>query len=135
MAKFCIFDSSKLCDNCGECNRCDLIPTKKCDNCGKCLELEGYDTKAINIEEILEENEDIEDMELSLDEKDNETDGEKDSIIDDLSELNKDLQDSEIHVEYIDDIDGLNEILEGENHSSNLIDEVFPGFITLKTSK
>lgn len=133
MAKFCIFDSSKVCDDCGECNKCDLIPNKLCDNCGKCLELEGYDTKAINIEEILEENEDIKELELDLEGK--EKAEEKNSNIEELSELNKDLKDSEIQVEYIDDIDGLSEMLESKDESSNLINEVFPGFITLKTNK
>ncbi len=52
MEKFCIFESEKICSDCGECYRCDLNSTKKCNNCGKCLELEGYDTKAIKIDEI-----------------------------------------------------------------------------------
>lgn len=38
---------------------CDIYENKICDNCGKCLELDGYDTKAIKIEDIaktVEEN-------------------------------------------------------------------------------
>ena len=31
---------------------CDIGLDKICDNCGKCLELEGVDTKAINLQEI-----------------------------------------------------------------------------------
>jgi hypothetical protein len=57
--KRCIFSASKLCSNCGECDKCDLNPHKKCNNCGKCLELEGYDVKAISIDEIFENDSDI----------------------------------------------------------------------------
>lgn len=39
-AKVCIYDSQKVCTECGDC-RCDLDPNKVCDNCEKCLELEG----------------------------------------------------------------------------------------------
>lgn len=38
MTKECILYEGKYCDNCGECNICDLDPKKLCDNCGKCLE-------------------------------------------------------------------------------------------------
>lgn len=31
-------DETKLCDDCGECDKCDLNSTKICDNCGKCIE-------------------------------------------------------------------------------------------------
>ncbi len=34
---FCVLDETKLCDNCGECDRCDLDREKICDNCGKCI--------------------------------------------------------------------------------------------------
>ena len=35
--KKCVLYDDKICDDCGECMRCDLDPTKLCDNCGKCL--------------------------------------------------------------------------------------------------
>lgn len=35
--KKCVLYDDKICDNCGECMRCDLDPNKLCDNCGKCL--------------------------------------------------------------------------------------------------
>ncbi len=38
MSKKCILDEEKICDECGECDYCDLNPFKKCDNCGKCID-------------------------------------------------------------------------------------------------
>lgn len=55
MSKNCIFNIKKICSNCGECEFCELNSNKKCNNCGKCLELEGYDVKAIKIDEVFED--------------------------------------------------------------------------------
>lgn len=41
--RLCLLDETKVCDDCGECNRCDLDPNKICDNCCKCLALEDGD--------------------------------------------------------------------------------------------
>lgn len=35
----CVLDEKKVCDDCGECDYCDLNPFKYCDNCGKCIGL------------------------------------------------------------------------------------------------
>ena len=51
--KMCVLDEEKICDDCGECNRCDLNPDKICDNCMKCVR-SGADWNAIEIDEILE---------------------------------------------------------------------------------
>lgn len=52
MAKMCIYEPEKVCDNCGDC-KCDLDPTKVCDNCFKCLDLmEGMDYANIPIEAV-----------------------------------------------------------------------------------
>lgn len=51
MAKYCVLDESKLCDECGECQRCDLDPNKICDNCMRCVK-SGADYTAIEIDEI-----------------------------------------------------------------------------------
>ena len=37
MVKYCVLDDEKICDGCGECDRCDLDPEKICDNCMKCM--------------------------------------------------------------------------------------------------
>lgn len=54
--KYCLFDEDKICDNCGECDRCDLDPNKICDNCGKCLDEYNTDEKGfikVGIDKIL----------------------------------------------------------------------------------
>ncbi|MBO4384134.1 MAG: hypothetical protein J5854_01775 [Clostridia bacterium] len=38
--KVCVLDDKKVCDDCGECNRCDLDPDKICDNCCRCIAME-----------------------------------------------------------------------------------------------
>lgn len=38
--RLCILDETKICDDCGECDRCDLDPNKICDNCCKCIAME-----------------------------------------------------------------------------------------------
>ena len=55
MSKICIFNEKRVCINCGECEICELNSSKKCNNCGECLELEGYDVKAIKIDEVFED--------------------------------------------------------------------------------
>ena len=55
MSKICIFNEKRVCTNCGECEICELNSNKKCNNCGECLELEGYDVKAIKIDEVFED--------------------------------------------------------------------------------
>ncbi|MBR6007849.1 MAG: hypothetical protein IK056_02055 [Clostridia bacterium] len=50
--KKCVLDETKICDNCGECERCDLDPSKKCDNCMKCVISEGTEYRAIKIDGI-----------------------------------------------------------------------------------
>ncbi|ABK60773.1 MULTISPECIES: hypothetical protein [Clostridium] len=131
MAKLCILELNKECNDCGECNKCDLNPNKKCNNCGRCLELEGYDTKAINIEQIFEEDDDndYDEEELELTRETS-----NDSNIEELAEINKDLTESEIKMEYIDDIDGLKELIDDDTNTNSLINEVFPGFMVLGKS-
>ena len=52
--KECLLYDGKLCDGCGECDRCDLDPEKICDNCMKCLKT-GADYNAIEIDEIIDD--------------------------------------------------------------------------------
>ena len=54
--KMCMLEDNKICDGCGECDRCDLDPEKICDNCMKCMG-EAVDFRAITISGIeLNEN-------------------------------------------------------------------------------
>jgi len=57
MEKFCVLDESKICNDCGECQKCDLDPNKICDNCMKCVH-SGADYSAIEIDEIYAPKED-----------------------------------------------------------------------------
>ncbi|MCH3963840.1 MAG: hypothetical protein LKE46_06160 [Clostridium sp.] len=122
---FCIFDDKKLCNNCGECDLCDLTPDKKCNNCGKCLEMEGYDMRAIKIDSILEDNDPEEPISkvgshLSNEFSNDEHDKNSSDVFDKYS------------VQYIEDIDGLSEILENENNFKKLAHEEYPGFIKIQ---
>ena len=116
MNKLCIFDSKKICDDCGECMICDLDRNKKCDNCGACLEMEGHDMKEIQIDEIIDE----------LDETDNEL--ELPIIKEDIS-----TEEEAPDFELIDDIEGLDQIIEelkGGDKSEKLgYTEEYPGLI------
>ena len=49
--KFCIFDDKKICDDCKDCQMCDIEPGKVCDNCGKCIEVTDEE-KIIEIDKI-----------------------------------------------------------------------------------
>lgn len=45
----------RRCNNCGQCNICDLDKNKICDNCCKCIEID-CDYISIDIDEIIEED-------------------------------------------------------------------------------
>ena len=53
----CVLYDDRICNDCGECSRCDLDPNKICDNCMKCVRT-GADYNAIEIDEIFETEED-----------------------------------------------------------------------------
>ena len=154
MSKNCIFNIKKICDNCGECDICELNRSKKCDNCGKCLELEGYDVKAIKIDEVFEHEEieetvaledvidvEIEDIEMVEDKVENEIDGSSkisdyDAFLleEETAKLNKDdyIPENNEVWEYIEDVDGARELLDNDEDNSELLKEEFPGLIILK---
>lgn len=52
MSKKCILDDEKICDECGECDFCDLNPFKRCDNCGKCID-DGEEYRELKIDDIV----------------------------------------------------------------------------------
>lgn len=47
-----MLEDEKVCDNCLECNTCDLDPGKICDNCAKCIDTD-IDYKVIEIDDII----------------------------------------------------------------------------------
>lgn len=120
--KKCILNSNKICDNCGECDKCDLDSSKICDNCGRCMEMENSDARAVKIDEIIDDLDDFKDYDDEITNPDSE------------EELTGDISDDTSNEvwEYIDDIDGLRDILEDEDKYSKYIEEEFPGFIKLK---
>lgn len=54
-AKKCILDEKKLCDDCGECDYCDLNPFKLCDNCGRCIGM-NEEYRELKIDDMIIEN-------------------------------------------------------------------------------
>lgn len=97
MPKSCVLYDNKICNNCGECNICDINPSKICDNCGKCIE--GFDYSGIQIDDLIDE---LTKEELDIDRED----GWKFSKDSDVS--------PEPFTVYIDDVEGLDEDL---NHT------------------
>ncbi|MCR1933116.1 hypothetical protein ACQX0N_06635 [Clostridium tepidum] len=149
----CIFDYTKKCTDCGECEICDLTPNKKCDNCGECLQREGIDTQAIKIDEIKQDKnfvneedlkkvlkEDEEDLEFSPKfDEDLENESPQDAEL--LKDYDENFKDQGIYaienvegvqIDYIEDIDGLSELMEDESRLKKVAYEEFPGLIKIK---
>src|SRR5476649_2789213 len=63
MEKICVLDSTKKCNECGTCDKCDLNPEKICDSCGECINLELGEKKEILIDKILEDPDEIKEYE------------------------------------------------------------------------
>jgi len=55
MFKLCVLHD-RFCNNCGECNYCDLNPAKICDNCCECIE-QKTDYRTLKIDKIILDNE------------------------------------------------------------------------------
>ncbi|NFM79958.1 hypothetical protein FDC04_14285 [Clostridium botulinum] len=152
----CIFNYTKKCTDCGECEICDLDQNKKCDNCGECLEKEGIDTQAIKIDEIKEDKNFVDKEELKKVLKEDEKE------LESLKEFEEDLeneilQETElikdydenfkeqglyaienvegVQIEYIEDIDGLSELMEDESKLKKVAYEEFPGLIKIRENK
>lgn len=134
MAKKCIFDNSKECNDCKDCEVCIFDKKKSCNNCGKCLELEGVDIKAINIEEIAkskEENDIIEEDIKAFDDELVYPDEEDSEELDFEEELDEEYEDAFDHIEYLDDDELLNDAKELEE----LTEELYPGVRVFKREK
>lgn len=90
MLKHCVINELKLCDNCGECNCCDLDPNKLCDNCCKCLSKDGTDAdyRSVSIN-FLDDLEQDHDSDLSCFYDDDDALGEGDAL--DVLQIDKEL--------------------------------------------
>jgi len=107
--KYCIFDEKKVCNDCGECNVCEYNRDKICDKCGKCLEIEGYDVKAVKIDEVFEKNKE-----------------------DEIPYI--DALDDESNWDYISDVEGMDELME-ETGTDGLLHEEYPGLYVLNNKR
>ena len=124
--KYCILDSNKLCNDCGECDVCDLDRNKKCNNCNKCLQ-GNFDMRGIKIDKIIED----ENSTSSADDVDNNSSdnhSQCEFVGDDYTgpDFNED------NMEFIDDVEGLSDILKDEEKSKDLLYEEFPGLIRIR---
>ncbi|APQ73815.1 hypothetical protein EXM98_01430 [Clostridium botulinum] len=152
----CIFNYTKKCTDCGECEICDLDQNKKCDNCGECLQREGIDTQAIKIDEIKEDKNfvDKEDLKKVLKEDEKELESLKEfeedleneilqetQLLKDYDENFKEqglyaIENVEgVQIEYIEDVDGLSELMEDESRLKKVAYEEFPGLIKIREDK
>ena len=153
--KKCIFSSVKECNECGNCDICDLNSEKKCDNCAKCMELQGIDTKAIGFGDIqseevkaLSKKEAILDLDSMLNDENETVNAElwDDSPEDANTELDAavTIESSEFSLEdynpnetfemdenvvYLDDVDGLGEIMNDPQMKDMLLNENYPGLL------
>lgn len=114
---------------------CDIYPNRICDNCGDCLKEEGIDVRAIKIEDIaknVEENAFLEEeykKMLALLKEEGSLDKLEDNTFDELKgEESQEYIDAFDHIEYIDDL----ELLDEENFDE-ATEEIFPGVRKLKT--
>ncbi|MGL5087217.1 MAG: hypothetical protein ACRC68_16140 [Clostridium sp.] len=113
---------------------CDLKEAKICDNCGDCLEQEGFDVRAINIEDIaktVEENEFLQAELKKAQEEDEEKEIKKNELTaeDFLGEEGEsEYIDAFENIEYLDDVELFDEL-----NLEEMTEEVFPGVRRLKT--
>ncbi|WP_238904526.1 hypothetical protein [Clostridium sp. YIM B02506] len=126
MDKINVFNDSEFVDD----DNCIYDSNKICDNCGKCLEAEGVDIRAIKIEEIAKVSEEtsIQSSE-SLEE---EIDDQEDSVevFDESSFLEEEeYEDAWDHIEYIDDVQN---ILDDDIALEENSEEIYPGLIRIK---
>jgi len=156
--KKCIFSSVKECNDCGNCNICDLNSEKKCNNCAKCMELDGIDTKAIGIADIQSDEvktaskkEAILDLDSMLNDEDETVNVE---LWDDSQEDTNEHLDATVTIEsskfsledynpnetfdmdenvvYLDDVEGLSEIMTDPQMKGMLLNENYPGLLKYK---
>lgn len=138
MKDFVINNNSFDCDNC---TICTCENGKICDNCSKCLGIDGYESRAIKIDEVVETKEDsnlkfdlgdfsdfdVEDQDADLEEDMDyiEESGDELPYIDAMDDGNW---------EYMDDIEGMEEMLH-ENNSSDVLVEQFPGLYVINKKR
>lgn len=134
MEKICVLDSTKKCNECGTCDKCDLNPEKICDSCGECINLELGEKKEILIDKILEDPDEIKEYEEGF--SDDES-GLDENLLDDYDDdyVRDEKDDLPYDLQLIDDIDGLSEMIEEDRKAKQLLEEKSPGFFVVKKPK
>lgn len=114
-------------DNSKEIEICDLDENKICDDFGTCFNLNGDDFRRILVDDIYE-SENYEEEELL---EDLEEAGETLSL--EGYEFLDSSDDSDPNLVFIDDIDGLSELLEDKDNQ--VLEEFTPGLYVFKDTK
>lgn len=130
--ELCVFNTSKVCDNCGDCDICELNTSKLCDNCGKCLNLSDSEMRSININTLFNTKAEKEEgVEADLEEA---VDYSIENLEDDYNDNYSNEEEGEGDYENLEEwilIDDLEEV--GEYEDSSL--EAYPGLIRIDTRR
>lgn len=94
----CVIYDNKMCEECGDCNFCDLNPDKVCDDCGMCINT--YDYNGIQVDDLVMEKDDV---------------ASSDYIEENWRFSDIENTGSDDNVLFIDDIEGLWEEIEGSD--------------------
>lgn len=110
---------------------CDLDRSKICDSCGKCLEINNDEYRKVLIDDIYEskEYEEEDDLENNL----VISESKEDFIFQDDYKYLDPCEDEDLNVEFIEDIEGLRDLLEDKNNQ--VLEEVTPGLFVFKNIK
>jgi hypothetical protein len=129
MSKLCIFSNNKLCSDCGECDRCDLVKDKICDSCGNCLKTTSAEFNEVLIDEINDIDTDNSNDEVKFYTDDTIMEKKFSVSTDDEIDFSEDFSENNETWELIDDVQGLSEVLELKAREDSIAKELFPGFI------
>lgn len=127
--------------DCDNCTVCTCEDGKICENCSKCLGIDGYEARAIKIDEVIDKGEDL-NFKFDLgDFSDFDIEGEDEELEEDSDYITKDEDElpyidamEDGNWEYIDDIEGMEEMMH-ENNSSDILVEQFPGLYVINKKK
>lgn len=127
--------------DCDNCTICTCENGKVCENCSKCLGIDGYETRAIKIDEVIDKDEDSnlkfdlgDFSEFDVENEDEELEADSDYMPKDEDELPYIDAMEDGNWEYIEDIEGMEEMMH-ENNSSDVLVEQFPGLYVINKKK
>lgn len=127
--------------DCDNCTICTCEDGKICENCSKCLGIDGYEARAIKIDEVIDKGEDSnfkfdlgDFSEFDVENEEEELEEHSDYITKDEDELPYIDAMEDGNWEYIEDIEGMEEMMH-ENNSSDVLVEQFPGLYIINKKK